>query len=302
MDQNLMLVAATVVVATVLYVLMQVSGGEKKKKLPVTLQDPTVKYPLRLVEKKEISHDTKKFRFGLPSEAHILGLPVGQHVYLSAKVNGALVVRAYTPVSCDEDQGFVDLVLKVYYKNSHPSFPEGGKLSQHLDKMAIGDSIDFRGPSGLLVYNGNGQFAIRPDKKSEPKVRKFKHVAMIAGGTGITPMLQLIRRISADPGDNTKCSLIFANQTEKDILLREELEEVKENHADKLNLWFTLDKPAQDWKYSTGFVNLDMIKDHLPAPSSDVLVVLCGPPPMIQYACMPNLEKLGHKTDNIFAY
>lgn len=37
----------------------------------------------------------------------------GQHVYLSAKVNGALVVRAYTPVSCDEDQGFVDLVLKV---------------------------------------------------------------------------------------------------------------------------------------------------------------------------------------------
>lgn len=57
-----------------------------------------------------------------------------------------------------------------------------------------------------------------------------------------------------------------------------------------------------DWKYSTGFVNLDMIKDHLPAPSSDVLVVLCGPPPMIQYACMPNLEKLGHKTDNIFAY
>lgn len=37
----------------------------------------------------------------------------GQHVYLSAKVNGALVVRAYTPVSCDEDQGFVDLVVKV---------------------------------------------------------------------------------------------------------------------------------------------------------------------------------------------
>lgn len=45
-----------------------------------------------------------------------------------------------------------------------------------------------------------------------------------------------------------------------------------------------------------------MIKDHLPAPSSDVLVVLCGPPPMIQYACLPNLDKLGHKTENIFAY
>ncbi|XP_035521211.1 NADH-cytochrome b5 reductase 2 [Morone saxatilis] len=305
MDQSLMIsvvAAVSVVVVTVLYFLLRGSAGGKKKKLPVTLQDPTVKYPLPLIDKQEISHDTKKFRFGLPSSTHILGLPIGQHVYLSVKVNGSLVVRAYTPVSSDEDQGYVDLVVKVYYKNSHPSFPEGGKMSQYLDNMAIGDAIDFRGPNGLLVYKGNGLFSIRPDKKSEPKVRKFKHVAMIAGGTGITPMLQLIRSITADPTDKTKCSLIFANQTEKDILLREELEEVKKNHPDKVQLWFTLDKPSQDWRYSAGFVTYDMIKEHLPAPSSDVLAVLCGPPPMIQYACLPNLDKLGHKTENIFAY
>ncbi|XP_029379597.1 NADH-cytochrome b5 reductase 2 isoform X1 [Echeneis naucrates] len=292
--------AFSVVVVTALYFLLRGSSGGRK--LPVTLQDPTVKYSLPLINKQEISHDTKKFRFGLPSGFHILGLPVGQHVYLSAKVNGSLVVRAYTPVSSDEDQGYVDLVVKVYYKNCHPSFPEGGKMSQYLDSMAIGDSIDFRGPSGLLVYKGNGQFSIRPDKKSEPRVRRFKHIAMVAGGTGVTPMLQLIRRITADPADNTQCSLIFANQTEKDILLREELEEAKKNHPDKVKLWFTLDKPPQDWSYSSGFVTYDMIKDHLPAPSSDVLVVLCGPPPMIQKACLPNLEKLGHKTENIFSY
>ncbi|KAM3870232.1 NADH-cytochrome b5 reductase 2 [Diretmus argenteus] len=305
MDQSLAipaLVALSVVVLSVLYFLLRGPGGEKKKKLPFTLQDPTVKYPLCLLEKQEMSPDTKKFRFGLPSSAHILGLPIGQHVYLSARVNGSLVVRAYTPVSSDEDQGYVDLVVKVYYKNCHPAFPEGGKMSQYLDNMAIGDSIDFRGPNGLLVYNGKGSFSIRPDKKSEPKVRKFKHIGMIAGGTGITPMLQLIRSITADPADNTKVSLIFANQTEKDILLREELEEVKRNHPDKLELWFTLDKPPQDWRYSSGFVTYDMIKDHLPPVSSDVLVVLCGPPPMIQNACLPNLEKLGYRTDNIFAY
>ncbi|XP_071362737.1 NADH-cytochrome b5 reductase 2 [Trachinotus anak] len=303
MDQNLIIpvvAAFTVVVVTALYLLLRGSAGGKK--LPVTLQDPMVKYSLPLLDKHEISHDTKKFRFGLPSGAHILGLPVGQHVYLSAKVNGSLVVRAYTPVSSDEDQGFVDLVVKVYYKNSHPSFPEGGKMSQYLDNMAIGDAIDFRGPNGLLVYRGNGQFSIRPDKKSEAKVRKYKHLGMIAGGTGITPMLQLIRRITSDPTDNTRCSLIFANQTEKDILLREELEEVKKNHPDKVKLWFTLDKPPQDWSYSSGFVTYDMIKDHLPAPSTDVLIVLCGPPPMIQNACLPNLDKLGHKSENIFSY
>nr|XP_061812716.1 NADH-cytochrome b5 reductase 2 [Nerophis lumbriciformis] len=293
-------VAVCIVVVSVLYFLMYSSAH--KTKFPVTLQDPVVKYPLKLIDKQEISHDTKKFRFGLPSSDHILGLPVGQHVYLSAKVNGSLVVRAYTPVSSDNQQGYVDLVVKVYYKNSHPSFPEGGKMSQYLDNMATGDAIDFRGPSGLLVYKGKGQFSIRPDKKSEPRTFKIKHIAMIAGGTGITPMLQLIRTITADPSDNTKCHLIFANQTEKDILLRDELHEVEKSHPDKLKLWFTLDKPTEGWKYSSGFVTSNMIKDHLPAPSADVLVVLCGPPGMIQHACLPNLDKLGYKTEQIFAY
>ncbi|CAL8262435.1 unnamed protein product [Merluccius merluccius] len=306
MDQSLtipVVVALSLVAASVLYFLCQSSGGhQKKKKLLVTLQDANIKYPLRLIAKEEISHDTKKFRFGLPSPDHVLGLPIGQHVYLSVYMFSSLVVRAYTPVSSDEHKGYVDLVVKVYHKNTHPSFPEGGKMSQYLDKMALGDAIDFRGPNGLLVYNGKGKFFIRPDKKSEPKMKTFKHIAMIAGGTGITPMLQLIRSITADPADSTTCSIIFANQTEKDILLREELEEVKSHHPDKLQLWFTLDKPSEGWSYSSGFVTSDMIKEHLPPASSDVLVVLCGPPPMIKYACLPNLEKLGYKTDNIFAY
>ncbi|XP_043083495.1 NADH-cytochrome b5 reductase 2 [Puntigrus tetrazona] len=299
------LIGISIVVITALFLLLKPggsNGGRKQSKFPKTLQDPNVKYPLPLTEKEEINHDTKKFRFGLPSSSHVLGLPIGQHVYLSAKVNGNLVIRAYTPVSSDEDQGHVDLVVKIYYKNTHPNYPEGGKMSQYLNDMKIGDTIDFRGPNGLLVYTGNGRFAIRPDKKSEPKARRFRHVGMIAGGTGITPMLQLIRSITADPADNTKCSLIFANQTEKDILLRKELDEVHRSHPDKLDVWYTLDKPSEGWKYSKGFVDADMIKDHLPPPASDVLIVMCGPPPMIQYACLPNLDKLGYKTENTFAY
>lgn len=299
------LIGIAIVVITILFLILKPGssdGGRKQSKFPKTLLDPNVKYPLQLKEIEEISHDTKKFRFGLPSSSHVLGLPIGQHVYLSAKVNGILAIRAYTPVSSDEDQGYVDLVVKVYFKNTHPNYPDGGKMSQYLNDMKIGDTIDFRGPNGLLVYNGHGKFAIRPDKKSEPKLRKFRHVGMIAGGTGITPMLQLIRSITADPDDNTKCSLIFANQTETDILLRKELDEVHQKHPDKVSLWYTLDRPSEGWKYSKGFVNADMIKEHLPSPASDVLILMCGPPPMIQYACLPNLNKLGYKTENTFAY
>ncbi|XP_052550332.1 NADH-cytochrome b5 reductase 2 [Tympanuchus pallidicinctus] len=293
-------VALVAVAATALLLLLRGAGRGPGR--PVTLRDPQAKYPLPLVGKEEISHDTKKFRFGLPSPDHVLGLPVGQHVYLSAKINGNLVIRAYTPVSSDETKGYVDLIIKVYYKNVNPKFPEGGKMSQYLDNMKIGDVIDFRGPNGLLVYKGPGTFLIKPDKKSEAQKKFAKHVGMIAGGTGITPMLQLIHHITSDPKDSTKCYLLFANQTEKDILLRAELEDIAKRHPDQVTLWYTLDKPPQDWKYSSGFVTADMIKAHLPSPGSETLILMCGPPPMIQFACQPNLDKLGYPKSMTFSY
>ncbi|XP_063479062.1 NADH-cytochrome b5 reductase 3 isoform X2 [Symphalangus syndactylus] len=211
----------------------------------ITLESPDIKYPLRLIDREIISHDTRRFRFALPSPQHILGLPVGQHIYLSARIDGNLVIRPYTPVSSDDDKGFVDLVIKVYFKDTHPKFPAGGKMSQYLESMQIGDTIEFRGPNGLLVYQGKGKFAIRPDKKSNPVIKTVKSVGMIAGGTGITPMLQVIRAIMKDPDDHTVCHLLFANQTEKDILLRPELEELRNEHSARFKLWYTLDRAPE---------------------------------------------------------
>nr|XP_056703610.1 NADH-cytochrome b5 reductase 3 [Euleptes europaea] len=273
-----------------------------KSKPAITLENPDVKYPLRLIDKEEISHDTRRFRFALPSPDNILGLPVGQHIYLSARIDGNLVIRPYTPVSSDDDKGYVDLVIKIYFKGVNPKFPEGGKMSQYLEHLKIGDTIDFRGPSGLLVYKGKGAFAIRPDKKSEPVIKYAKHVGLIAGGTGITPMLQLIRAVVKDKDDPTICHLLFANQTEQDILLRPELEEIQVQHSDRFKLWYTLDRASEDWNYSQGFVNQEMLKDHMPPPADDVLILMCGPPPMIQYACIPNLDKLGYPKEAQFAY
>ncbi|XP_035620677.1 NADH-cytochrome b5 reductase 3-like [Oncorhynchus keta] len=273
-----------------------------KKKTAITLEDPNIKYALRLIDKEIISHDTRKFRFALREKDQVLGLPIGQHIYLSAKPDGVLVVRPYTPVSSDDDVGFVDLVVKIYYKNVNPKFPEGGKMSQYLESLRIGDTIDFRGPSGLLVYQGNGAFAIKAEKKAEPVIKTAKQVGMIAGGTGITPMLQLITAIMKDPQDQTVCHLLFANQTEKDILLRPELEEIAANHPTRFKLWFTLDRAPEEWEYSQGFISEDMVRDHLPTPGDDTLILLCGPPPMIQFACNPNLDKVGHASSRRFTF
>lgn len=284
------------------FVIYKIIFSQKDGK-KVSLVDPQVKYPFELVFKKELTHDTRLMRFALPSKDHVLGLPLGQHIYLSTKINGDLVVRPYTPTSSDDDKGHFDLVLKVYKANVHPKFPNGGKLTQFLDAMQPGDTIDVRGPSGRLTYNGKGKFEIKADKKTPPKVKKVKKIGMIAGGTGITPMFQLIKDICKNDDDETKMSLVFANQSENDILIREELEDYAKNFPDKLNLWFTIDKSVlPDWKYDTGFVNEEMLRAHLPAPSDDTLILMCGPPPMINFACVPNLEKIGFTNDMRFSY
>ncbi|KAI4564311.1 hypothetical protein MJT46_010109 [Ovis ammon polii x Ovis aries] len=267
-----LLFAVTVIGITVL--LLALKSKNVMKSRHITLQNSDTKYPLPLIEKEQISHNTRRFRFGLPSLDHALGLPVGNYVHLLAKIDGVLVVRAYTPVSSDDDLGFVDLIIKIYFKNVHPNHPEGGKMTQYLENMKIGDTILFQGPSGSLFYHGSG----------------------------ITPMLQLIRCVTRRPSDKTVMSLIFANQTEEDILMRNELEEVARTHPMQFNLWYTLDRPPVDWKYSSGFITKDMIKEHLPAPGESTLILVCGPPPLIQTAAHPNLKKLGYTKDMIFTY
>lgn len=66
-----------------------------------------------------------------------------------------------------------------------------------------------------LVKLSTGVFKVRPDKKSPPETVTARNVGMIAGGTGITPMLQLVREVLKDPEDKTNLFLLFANQVGK---------------------------------------------------------------------------------------
>merc|ERR1711920_752839 len=113
-----------------------------------------------------------------------------------------------------------------------------------------------------------------------------RRVGMIAGGSGITPMLQVMRHIFKTVGDTTEVYLLFANQTEEDILLRSELEScLSDNPSTFKKLHYTLDRPPSNWKYSTGFIDEAMLRESMPSPSDDTVILMCGPPPMINYAC-----------------
>lgn len=75
----------------------------------------------------------------------------------------------------------------------------------------------------------------------------------------------------------------------------------KENK--NFHLWFTLDEPPKEgWQYSKGFISKEMCAEHLPQASPDTLIFLCGPPPMIKFACLPALQELGHDLRNIIEF
>jgi len=186
---------------------------------------------------------------------------------------------------------------QVYEGGKIDRFPDGGKMSQYMAKLKVGDSMTISGPWGMNEYKGHGAFKIGS------KDKQVTHVGMMAGGTGITPMLQVISAILRDPTDKTKVSLLYANQSEDDILVRDMLEALQAAHSERfVGLWYTVDRPPTGWKYSTGFITDEMIKAHLPPPGPSTLVLMCGPPPMVKFACQQNLDKLGYPKDTQVAF
>ncbi|GAB5585826.1 NADH-cytochrome b5 reductase [Umbelopsis nana] len=217
--------------------------------------DPKVYKNFKVIEKIVISHNTALYRFGLPNKDDVLGLPIGQHISIMAEINGKQISRSYTPTSLDEDKGHFDLLIKSY-----PT----GNISKYIGELKVGDSVAVRGPKGSFNYTPG-------------LVRSF---GMIAGGTGITPMLQIIRAVLRNPSDTTKINLIFANVNEEDILLKKEIDELAAKHSN-FNVYYVLNNAPDNWTGGVGFVTPDMIKQHCPAPAKDIKILLCGPPPMI---------------------
>ena len=141
-------------------------GEEKKEEAPERIcpktgrliaLDPKHKQAFILQEKTVLSRDSFELNFALQSPEHVLGLPTGKHIFLTADVKGELVMRRYTPITSDYDVGHVKFVIKAYPPCER--FPLGGKFSQHLDSLKIGDTIDMRGPVGEFDYR---EFIISP--------------------------------------------------------------------------------------------------------------------------------------------
>ncbi|CAI7650747.1 unnamed protein product [Penicillium bialowiezense] len=213
---------------------------------------------LKVSNVEVLSANTKRIRFAYEDPEAVSGLPVASALLTRFKPTGAEknVLRPYTPTSDEEIPGYLELVVKAY---------PGGPMSEHIHSLNVDQRLSFKGPLVKYPWEAN----------------KHDHIALIAGGTGITPMYQLAREIFKNPEDKTKVTLVFGNVTEEDILLKKELQDLENTYPQRFRAFYVLDKPPAEWTGGKGFITKELLKTVLPEPKEgNIKLFVCGPPPM----------------------
>ena len=264
--------------------------------------------PLKIEKKVPLSHDCVLLRLQLESPEHQVGMPVGQHLYLRGEWKGRKVMRAYTPSSLNGTLGAVEFVIKIYFSGANESYPEGGALTQYLNQLNEGDTIDVKGPIGHIVYENGGKLIIDKKVRANP----VKKMTLMGGGTGVAPMLQLIVAILSDPTDETEIVFIYANKSEKDVLLKYTLDRLEREHPKRFRMHYLISK-AVDKSYESdiakgrmqvGRISKKIIGLHGFDTSKDgtSVAVMCGPPAFEEDTCIPALKELGFMDEDIIRY
>ncbi|RPA71696.1 nitrate reductase [Ascobolus immersus RN42] len=243
---------------------------------PVFL-DPKRWINATLTTKRVVSSDTRIFTFTLEHPDQLVGLPIGQHLMIKIQDENTkeTIIRAYTPISCSSRKGEIDLLIKVYFGNERW---KGGKMTQAMDVLGMGHRVQFKGPIGKLVYKGRGEVNLSTASPSNVKIRRFN---MICGGTGITPIFQVLRAVVQDAEDATECVVLYGNRKRGDILCGKELEELERLGGSKVKLIHTLSRETDPtWKGRRGRVDNVLIEAEVGERREGELVLVCGPEEM----------------------
>ena len=250
-----------------------------------------------LTEKCKISADTKVFTFTLDHEAQTVGLPIGQHLMMRLRdpVTREAIIRAYTPISEGTDRGKLHVLIKIYYDQPDR---KGGRMTQALDSIPVGHFVDFKGPVGKFEYLGKGLCTI---SGRERRVRRF---IMVCGGSGITPIFQVLRAVLKDKDDPTFCVVLDGNRVEEDILCKSELDAMVSGNEHKCRLLYTLSRPEANWTGLRGRMDQALFEKEVGQPrgESEDLVLICGPEPLEKSAREIFTTKLGWNENDLLFF
>lgn len=206
-------------------------------------------YDLELMEIIDETPTVKAFRFKLPKDEGI-GFYPGQFFMVSFLNDPEIRTgRAYSIASSPMQKGYLEIAL-----NKVAQFT--AKLFQARKR----DILRFKGPFGKFYFN--------EEMKND--------LVLIAGGTGITPLMGIMRYCS-DKGLGNKIEFIYSVRTPDEIIYKAELERLKKSNKN-FDYVVTITRPEQshNWNGKTGRISLELLKENIDE-FGDKIYFLCGP-------------------------
>jgi len=225
-------------------------------------------YSLTVAEVVRETHDACSLILEIPQELRgKFRYRAGQFLTFRVEVDGKRLVRCYSLASSPD----TDAVHKVTVKR----VIEGRVSNQVNDRVEAGTVLEVMKPAGVFCLEP------RPDPERE--------IVMFSGGSGITPVISIIKTALATT--RRPLRLLYANRDELSIIFRQELDGLASTHPERLRIEHSLD-------YREGFVDVERAVAFV-GESRAADFYVCGPGPFMDVV-EEALTRVGVDAERIF--
>jgi ring-1,2-phenylacetyl-CoA epoxidase subunit PaaE len=229
-------------------------------------------YPLKVAEIVPETAEANSIRFEIPTELRdAFAFKAGQHLTLKATIGGEEVRRNYSLCTAPAEQDWMVTVKRI----------AGGVFSNWVgDSLKAGDTVEVMPPHGSFTT----EFALAARR----------HIVGIAGGSGITPVLSLLRTTLKEEPDS-QFTLLYGNRDSSSIIFLEKLADLKDRYLGRLSLHHFLAEEEGDIELFNGMLDRTRCDEAITAligdPASVDAWFICGPGPMMDAAEGTLLER-----------
>ena len=231
-------------------------------------------------EGTEFGRGARIIRFNFPGAMQPSGLHVGQFVSIRGEWDGKQLIGHYSPMTLPQDVGVIGLLVRI----------DKGPLREWLSALQPGHAVEMKSGGGLMI---DRHLASRCFLFEGVKIRRM---GLIAGGTGVAPMLQIIRAAVKSPYREGMegVRLVYASETQEELTYETILRRFQDHSAGKFKYSVVLNNPPVGWTGGVGFVDPTILRDTFFPPAPDHLIVICGPPMMQRIVKKLCVFVLGH--------
>jgi len=222
-------------------------------------------HALRVAEIVPETADANSIRFEIPPELRdAFAFKAGQHLTLRAMINGEEVRRNYSLCTAPAAADWMVTVKRI----------GGGLFSNWVgDQLKAGDTVEVMVPHGSFTTDFDAA--------------NRRHVVGIAGGSGITPVMSLIKTLLREE-PQSRFTLLYGNRDSSSVIFLEALAGLKDKHLGRFEIYHFLDAEEQDIALFNGMLSRERLEEAIPALVPDAAEVdgwfICGPGPMMDSA------------------